>query len=108
VAGDQKHALVRFLETHAFEPVLRAKPDGRSAADQKTLAHVQQATRAEIDRLRHYPSAQEVVTNVRRDLTSAPAKRVHRELRRLGLPTLDDIRDDFERRAEALEQGLIK
>jgi hypothetical protein len=105
MADDQREELVRFLERRAFEPVLRAKPAGRSAADQETLAHLQHATRAEINRFRHYRSAQEVLTNFRRDLSSAPAKRVHRDLRRLGLPTLDEVRDEFERRAEALGVG---
>jgi hypothetical protein len=43
-----------------------------------------------------------VVVNFRRDLNSEPARRVHSELRSLGLPTLNDIREEFERRAEAL------
>ena len=42
------------------------------------------------------------VSNFRRDLDSEPAKRVHAELRSLDLPTLNDVRDAFERRAEEL------
>ena len=33
---------------------------------------------------------------------SEPAKRVHEEPRSLDLPTLNDVRDEFERRAEEL------
>jgi hypothetical protein len=47
-------------------------------------------------RFRGYRSAQDVVTNFKRDLTSAPAKTVHRWLAALGLPTLDDVREPFE------------
>jgi hypothetical protein len=43
-----------------------------------------------------------VITNFRRDLDSEPAKRVHEEPRSLDLPTLNDVRDKFERRAEEL------
>jgi hypothetical protein len=43
-----------------------------------------------------------VVTNYKRDLHSSAAEKVHRQLRDLGLPTLDDIRDEFEKKAEAL------
>ena len=63
---------------------------------------VQKATRAEIERFHNYGSAQDVVTNFRRDLDSAPAKRVHAKLRSLDLPTLNDVRDEFERRAGEL------
>jgi hypothetical protein len=101
MVDSKKDELVRFLEERAFKPVLNAKPKGRSEAEQKKL-EVQKATRAEIERFHNYGSAQEVVTNFRRDLDSEPAKRIHAELRSLDLPTLNDVRDEFERRAEEL------
>ena len=94
--------LTDFLIDRAFEPVLRARPDGRSDADKKKLADVQDATRKEIERFRHYGSAAEVVTNFRRDLDSEPAKKIHRELHALDLPTLNDLRDEFEKKADGL------
>jgi predicted amidohydrolase YtcJ len=102
MADHKKKELVRFLEQRAFKPVLKAKPSGRSEADRKRLEHVQKATEAEIERFHNYGSAEEVVTNFRRDLDSVPAKRVHAELRSLGLPTIHDIRDEFEERAQKL------
>jgi hypothetical protein len=102
MADRNKDELVQFLEERAFKPVLNARPSGRSEADRRKLEHVQKATRAEIERFHHYGSAKEVLTNFRRDLDSAPAKRVHAELRSLGLPTIHDVRDEFERRAAAL------
>ena len=94
--------LVNFLVGRAFEPVLKEKPDGRPDAEKKKLKHVQDATRKEIERFRHYGSAEEVVTNFRRDLDSEPAKKIHRELKSLGLPTINDIRDEFEDKAREL------
>jgi hypothetical protein len=91
VTDRKKDELVHFLEERAFRPVLNAKPEGRSTAEQAKLEHVQKATRAEIERFRNYGSAKEVVVNFRRDLNSEPARRVHSELRSLGLPTLNDI-----------------
>jgi hypothetical protein len=102
MADRNKDELVQFLEERAFRPVLNARPSGRSEADRRKLEHVKKATRAEIERFHHYGSAKEVLTNFRRDLDSAPAKRVHAELRSLGLPTIHDVRDEFERRAAAL------
>jgi hypothetical protein len=100
--ADKKDELVRFLEERAFKPVLNARPKGRSEAEQKKLQHVQKATHAEIGRFHKYRSAQEVVTNFKRDLDSEPARRIHAELRSLGLPTINDVSEEFERRAEEL------
>jgi hypothetical protein len=102
MADRKKDELVRFLEERAFKPVLNAEPKGRSQAQQKKLEHVQKATRAEIERFHHYRSAKEVVANFRRDLDSRPARRVHAELRSLGLPTIHDVREEFEHLGEAL------
>jgi hypothetical protein len=102
MATDKKRELVDFLVKKAFNPVLHAKPDGRSEAEKRKLEHVRDATRAEIDRYRDYGSAEEVVTNFRRDLHSSAAKKVHAELKSLHLPTLDDIRDEFEDKAREL------
>jgi hypothetical protein len=102
MADRKKDELVRFLEERAFKPVLNAEPKSRSDAEQRKLEHVQKATRAEIERLHNYGSAQEVVTNFRRDLTSEPVKRIHAELRSLGLPTINELREEFERRAAEL------
>ena len=99
MAKDVKDELVEFLLHKAFYPVLMAKRDG---PDKTKLEHVQAATRAEIDRFRNYGSAEEVVVNFKRDLSSQPAKKIHSELRMLKLPVLNDLREDFERRAEEL------
>ena len=97
-----KHELVELLVRKALDPVLATKPDGLSGPDQERLAHVQRATRAEIERFRGYATAEEVVTNFKRDLTSVPAKKIHAELGHLHLPTLHDVRAEFEDRAAAL------
>lgn len=99
MTSNSKNDLAEFVIREALEPVMHAKASGRSEAEKKKLEHVQKATRAEIERYRHYGSAQEVVTNFHRDLDSEPAKKVHRELESLHLPTLNDIREDFDRLA---------
>ncbi len=97
-----KHELVELLVRKAFDPVLSAKPDALSGPDQERLAHVQHATRAEIERFRGYATAEDVVANFKRDLTSTAAEKVHAELAQLHLPTLHDVRVEFEDRAAAL------
>ncbi len=97
-----KHDLVDLLVRKAFDPVLAAEADTLSGPDQERLAHVQRATRAEIGRFRGYATAEEVVTNFKRDLSSAAAKKIHAELACLHLPTLHDVRAEFEERAAVL------
>ena len=99
--SNAKRELVDFLVQMAFDPVLKAHPGG-SDADRKKLEHVQNATRAEIERFRNYGSAEEVVVNFKRDLSSTPAKKIHAELKALGLPTINDLRDEFEDKARKL------
>lgn len=100
--ADARKQLIDLLEREAFDPVMRASPDGRSDADKRKLAEMQDKTRAEIDRFRGYGSASEVVKNFKRDLSSAPAKKVHRELKALNLPTINDVRERFEAKADEL------
>lgn len=100
--ADARRQLLDLLEREAFDPVLHAKPDDRSEADKRKLAEVQDKTRAEIARFRGYGSARDVVINFKRDLNSEPAKKVHRELAALDLPTVNDIRDRFEAKAREL------
>jgi hypothetical protein len=74
--------LLHLVELGAFDPVLRAKPDGRPESEKKKLAHVQKATRTEVNRYRHYSSARQLVTNFKRDLDSEPAKVIRDSIRR--------------------------
>ena len=96
---EAKQKLVRFLEEKAFRPVLRADPSAYPETKREKLRDVQRRTETEIERFRNYGSAKEVVVNFRRDLNSDPAKKVHRELSDLGLPTLNDVQGEFEKLA---------
>jgi len=100
MAGDAKEKLVDFLERKAFRPVLNADPGSYPESKRHKLKDVQEATRAELERFHHYGSAEEVYRMFEDDLSSKPAQRVHRELRDLDLPTLNDCREEFERLAE--------
>lgn len=100
--SDAKQQLVDFLIDRAFDPVMKADAEGRSDENKRRLKDVQEATRSEIERFRGYDSAKEVVVNFRRDLDSDPAKKVHADLKALDLPTLNEIRDEFEHKASEL------
>ena len=100
--GHGQQELVNFLKRRVFDPVLEADEHGRSEGERRKLADVKDATRAEIKRFEGYGSAREVVVNFKRDLNSEPARKIHRESKALRLPTLNDVRDEFEAKAHDL------
>jgi hypothetical protein len=104
---DAREKLLDFLDRKAFEPVLKASPNNYSSeADKKTLQALQQTTRS-TQRSYHekYKTAEKVREMFRDDLNSAAAQKVHHQLRDLGLPTLNDIKDEFEKFADELDVG---
>jgi hypothetical protein len=101
-----KDKLVEFLDHRAFDPVLRAKPEHYPEPRRGKLEDVQRRTRTEAERFHGYGSARDVVVNFLNDLDSEPAQRIHRELKALGLPTLNDIEDEFMKLADDLHVNV--
>jgi hypothetical protein len=99
--------LLRFLDQTAFDPILRAKPDKYSDADRRVLADVQRRTESEKKRYHDdYGSAREIRDRFMQDVHSSAAKKVNDELKRLGLPRLPDLQDEFLKLCE--EIGVAK
>ncbi len=94
-----KQELERFLDQHVFDPILKASPDKYSESERKELEDVQNRTRTEKERYHNYSSADELIRMYKDDLHSEKAKPVNQKLKRLGLPQLADVRDEFERKA---------
>lgn len=90
-----KEDLLRFLDSHVFNPILHASPEDYGKSDQQKLKDAQKRTETEKQRFRSYKNAEEVVTNFKRDLHSEAAKHVNQELERLKLPTLPSVKDAF-------------
>jgi len=95
-----KAQLLRFLDSRVFNPILRAKKRDYRESDQDALADVQGSTKSEKARFHGYHSAQEIRDNYMSDLHSETAKRINKELRRLKLPRLPDVKADFLRIAD--------
>lgn len=108
MAGDHaREKLLDLIDTKVFNPVLKASPERYSNENEKAkLQDVQRATR-NTQRSYHekYTTAQAVRENFRADLDSHAANKVHRTSKELGLPTLNDIKDDFEKLARELGVG---
>jgi hypothetical protein len=94
-----KDVLVRFLDERVFDPILRASPDKYSGKEQDDLKYVQDRTRSEKERYHGYGSADQVVQMYKDDLHSENAKPVNERLKKLGLPRLEDVKDEFEQKA---------
>ena len=99
-----REKLLDLLDKKAFDPVLKASPDDYSKeSDKKKLQDVQATTRSTQQSYHEkYKTAKDVLDNFRSDLNSHAAQKVHRELRDLGLPTVNDIKDEFENLADEL------
>lgn len=100
--ADARQQLVDFLEQKAFRPVLQADASKFPENKRNALKDMQSRTTKEVQRFHNYGSADDVVVNFKRDLDSHAAKKVHRTLKELGLPTLPDVREDFEKLAQDL------
>ncbi len=94
-----KNELVQFLNHRVFDKILAAKPNDYKESQREDLSYVQRATRDEKSRYEHYGSAEEVVNMFNDDLRSENAKPVNSRLRELGLPRLEDVKDEFLRKA---------
>ncbi len=90
-----KTELARFLDQHVFEPILKADASKHSGDERNELEDVQRRTEAEKDRYHHYESAEKIVQMYKDDLTSEKAKAVNAKLKRLKLPILADVKEEF-------------
>jgi hypothetical protein len=99
--------LLDLLDKKAFDPVLKASPDDYSKeSDKKKLQDVQATTRSTRKSYHEkYKTPKDILDNFRSDLNSHAAKKVHGELRDLGQPTVNDIKDEFENLADKLGVG---
>lgn len=76
--------------------MLNASERDYSESDKKILEEVKSKTCTEKERYHNdYSSAKQVRDNFISDLHSEAAKSVHAKLKRLELPRLPDIRDEF-------------
>ena len=94
---DKREALLEFLDQRAFEPVLDASPDDYThEVDKRMLEDVKERTRREQRRYHdEYASAGDIRKSYLSDVSSSAAKKVHRELEQLNLPTLPKLKGEF-------------
>jgi hypothetical protein len=90
-----RQKLVKFVDKKILDPVLKASEKKYSGSDQKLLDRLKKKTEAQKERYAGYKTAAEVRQRFQGDLSSAPAKRVHAQLKKLHLPSQPDFKDEF-------------
>jgi hypothetical protein len=97
-----RERLLKFLDERAFDPILRTSPDRYSSdAQKRMLEDVKRRTESEKKRYHeNYTSAEEIRGRFLEDVHSSAAEKVNRELQKLNLPRLPDLRDEFLRLCE--------
>ncbi len=103
-ANKARDELLALIDKKAFDPVLKANPKDYDSPDKQELLSKLQSTTESTKRSYHKErSASGVLNSYRSDLSSDSAKKVQREIRSLGLPTLPDIKEEVERKAKELK-----
>lgn len=104
MASKARERLLDLLDRKAFDPVIHASTDDVAEGDRERLEGLKEKTRSTKESYHeNYTSADKVVEMYRDDLSSDSARKVQRELKDFGLPTLQDVEDEFERLAQELE-----
>ncbi len=102
---DVAHRLFEFLDEREFGPVLAASPERYPEPRRGELRAAQEETRRERARFENRASAAEIYRTYHEELAAPEAAELHRRLRKLDLPTLEDVRIDFEQMAGDLGIG---
>ena len=102
-----REELLDLLDKKVFEPVLNASPERYSkASDKELLKNVQDTMRTTYRRYHEkYISADEVADNFKNDLSSGVSQHIQAEVKQLGLPTFDDVKDEMFRLEDRLGAG---
>lgn len=101
--SDARDRLIDFLDERAFDPVLEARPSGLDEPERRMLDDVKSRVRGEKARYHDlFGTASEVRTHFLRDAREQSEGVVGRELSRLRLPRLAELKDEFLRLCDDL------
>ncbi len=102
---DVARRLFDYLDEHVFRPILAAGAEHRPEHERELLVQLQRETRHERERILHAPSATAVYRAFHAEIATPEAHQRYARLRELDLPTLEDVRLDFEQMAVDLYIG---
>jgi hypothetical protein len=102
MTADLRQELLTFLESRVFDPVLASSPQGYSESDRRVLEQLKRKTEFQKHRYRTYANTVQIRQAFEDDLYSQAGRKIHAALRRLGLPSLNAMRDEFLQMASRL------
>ncbi len=101
---DKREELLKFIDKHAFDIVIKAPVDKLSDKDREILEDIKRKTENEKAQFHEkFKTAEDVKKNFLSDVRSKSAVRLNKDLERLKLPTLPDIKDEFLELCKKLE-----
>lgn len=101
---DKREELLKFIDKNAFDVILKASGEKLNDEEKELLGDVQRKTESEKKQFHEkYKTAEEVKKNYLSDVRSKSAKKVNEELKKLRLPTLPDLKDEFQELCKKLE-----
>jgi hypothetical protein len=96
MAKDTKKELLNFIDHKAFDVILKKDAGKMDGKEQDQLEELQRKTKKEQEKFHGYGSAKEIKENFLANVRSKPAHKLNKGLKDLKLPTLPDLKDDFE------------
>jgi len=93
---DIRRRLLAFLDRELFNPILNTpRHHFRTKEDLQRFDGARRKAEEERRRYHLCPTAQDIKESFLNDLQSRTSERLSENLRYLGLPTYEDVRDDF-------------
>jgi len=102
MAKDAKKELLNFIDHKAFDVILKKDAGKMDEKEKDQLEELQRKTKNEKDKFHGYGSAREIKDNFLQNVRSKPAHKLNSDLKDFKLPTLPDLKDDFEALCEKL------
>jgi hypothetical protein len=100
---DAREKLLDFLDENVFGPVIETEEDDFAGKEKEKFRLVKEATIREKERYYNdYPTAEDIKRNFEQDVTSGAARSINEDLDELGLPKLEDYREEFTELTEEL------
>jgi len=95
--NNARKELINFIDKHAFDVIIHTSPDKFDGKDREKFEDIRRKTKNEQRKFHEdYTSAAAVKQNFLQNVRSRPAQKLDRELEHLGLPTLPQLKDDFQ------------
>jgi len=100
---DKRDELLNFIDKKAFNVILKTSPDKFKGKDKEDFDEILKKTKDEKKKFQGYKTANEVKENFLSNTHSIPAQKLDKELEHLKLPTLPQIKDEFEELCKKLD-----